>query len=291
MGLHIDNFSPRQFKKLAPLQLSDKITTTESQQYIYLEKDTNKRIHKKLIKKYYRDTIENMRAKFDIISELIENQQYLNMPELVLPEGIVTIDGEPKGIKLPLIEDNVNMALLLSNPNVNLKRKLKYLKEILGIINKIEDIYELQGEFFLGDIQDSNFILDISEQIIKVIDLDSSYFNGLTPFPSKYLAGNKMVQKFEKKYPVDTKTMLNIPSRETTYLQFAYMLLNALTNEPCHRLSEEKFYDVLSNLSSRGMDKVIIEYFESLFSRMETVQIKPEDLDRIDYGRNYKISR
>ena len=69
------------------------------------------------------------------------------------------------------------------------------------------------------------------------------------------------------------------------------MLLNALTNEPCHRLSEEKFYDVLSKLSSRGMDKVIMEYFESLFSRMETVQIKPEDLDRIDYGRSYKISR
>ena len=185
MGLRIDNFSNRQFRKLASLQLSDKITTTESEQYIYLEKDANKFIHKKLIKKFHNDTTSNMRAKFDIVSKLLENYDYLNMPELVLPESIVTIEGEPHGIKMPLIESNVNMALLLRNPKVNTKQKVKYLKEILNIIQKVEDIYELQGEYFLGDIQESNFILDIDDQIIKAIDLDSSYFNGLTVFPSR----------------------------------------------------------------------------------------------------------
>ena len=49
MGLRIDNFSNRQFKKLAYLQLSDKITTTESQQFIYLEKENQKKDYKHLI--------------------------------------------------------------------------------------------------------------------------------------------------------------------------------------------------------------------------------------------------
>ena len=291
MGLRIDNFSSRQFKKLASLQLSDKITTTESTQYIYLEKDANKFVHKKLIKKFHNDTASNMRAKFDIVSKLLENYDYLNMPELVLPESIVTIEGEPHGIKMPLIESNVNMALLLRNPKVNNKQKIKYLKEILGIIQKVEDIYELQEEYFLGDIQESNFILDIDDQIIKAIDLDSSYFNGLTIFPSRYLAGNKMIKKFEHKYPMDSTNLYNIPTRETTYLQFAYMILNSLTNESWHRFSESQYYNALGQLSSQGMDNKIMEFFESLFSRPETLQIEPEDLDRIDKNKKYIITR
>lgn len=291
MGLRIDNFSNRQFRKLASLQLSDKITTTESEQYIYLEKDANKFIHKKLIKKFHNDTTSNMRAKFDIVSKLLENYDYLNMPELVLPESIVTIDGEPHGIKMPLIESNVNMALLLRNPKVNTKQKVKYLKEILNIIQKVEDIYELQGEYFLGDIQESNFILDIDDQIIKAIDLDSSYFNGLTVFPSRYLAGNKLVRKFEHKYPTDSTGLYNIPTRETTYLQFAYMILNSLTNESWHRFNESQYYNSLAQLSSQGMNKKIMEFFESLFSRPETLQIVPEDLDEINVSKKYAITR
>ena len=291
MGLRIDNFSNRQFKKFAALQLSDKITTTESEQFIYLEKDSNKFVHKKLIKKFHNDTASNMRAKFDIVSKLLENSEYLNIPELVLPESIVTIEGEPHGIKMPLIESNVNMALLLRNPKVNTKQKIKYLKEILRIIQKVEDIYELQDEYFLGDIQESNFILDIDEQIIKAIDLDSSYFNGLTIFPSRYLAGNKMIRKFEHKYPMDASHLYNIPTRETTYLQFAYMILNSLTNESWHRFSESQYYNSLAQLSSQGMDNKIMEFFESLFSRPETLQIFPEDLDRIDVSKKYTITR
>ena len=121
--------------------------------------------------------------------------------------------------------------------------------------------------------------------------MDSSYFIGTTPFPSKYLAGNKMVKQFAKKYPIDSKTGLNIPSRETTYLQFAYMLLNTLSDLSCHRLTEKMYYDVIAQLSSQGLDKTIVDFFESLYSRKETLQIVPEDLDRINYSKKYEISR
>lgn len=285
------NFSNYAFKKLVLLQIPDEVTATEAKLYIYKAKDKKKQEHKKLLKIYYRDTLDYLNAKLDLLTKLIEYHDVLNIPELVLPDEIVTVDRTIKGIEVPFIANNVNMALLLDNPNVPLKQKIKYLKEILNILIKISNIYEVQGKFFLGDIQSSNFILDVNEQKIKAIDLDSAYFTGLTPFPSRYLASNRLAMAFDKKYPIDSSTGLIIPSEETTLLQFAYMLLNTLTGLPCHRFGKNDFYNTLAKLNELGLDINIMEYFESLFSRKNTVEIQPEDLDRIDYHKNYILTK
>ena len=291
MGLRIQDFSLRQFKKLERLQLSDSVTTTESKQYIYIENKGNKKNQKKLIKIYYIDTPSNMSNKINVVSKILENKEYLDIPELVLPESLVSVNGEVKGIKMPLIETNVNMIFLLNNPNVNLKLKLKYLKEILTLLQKILNIYELQDEFFLGDIQESNFILDVEEQIVKAIDVDSCYFKGSIPFPARYLSSNKVIDTFDKKFPRDNKSNLHIPSKETTYLEFAYMLLNVLSNYQSNRFTYDEYYKYLAQLSSKGVDKKIIYFFESLYSIEQTIDIYPEDLDRINFTKNYTFER
>ena len=287
MGLYVQDFSLRQFKKLERLQLSDLVTTTESKQYIYTENKGNLKNQKKLIKIYYRDTPSNMSDKAQIVSKILENKEYLDIPELVLPESLVSINGEIKGIKMPLVETNINMIFLLNNPNVKLEIKLKYLKEILTLIQKVMNIYELKDEFFLGDIQESNFILDALTQQVKAIDLDSSYFTGTTPFPARYLASNKAIDTFDKKFPRDSKTDLHIPSRETTYLEFAYMLLNVLSNYTSHRFTCDEYYKYLAYLNSLGFDKKLIYFFESLYSMEQTIDIEPEDIDRINCNKDY----
>lgn len=287
MGLKVDYFSERQFKKLDRLQLSDSVTTTESSQYIYIENKGNIKRQKKLLKIYYIDTPSNMSNKISVVSKLLENREYLDIPELVLPESLISINGDVKGIKMPLIETNINMIFLLNNPNVKLKTKLKYLKEILTILQKLLNIYELKDNFFLGDIQESNFIFDVEEQKIKVIDVDSSYFNGTIPFPARYLSSNKVIDAFDKKFPRDINSNLHIPSRETTYLEFAYMLLNVLSNYHSNRFSYDDYYRYLAQLSSNGMDKKLIYFFESLYSVEQTIDLFPEDIDRIDYRKNY----
>ena len=291
MGLYVHDFSLRQFKKLQKLQLSDLVTTTESQQFIYNENKGNLKNQKKLIKIYFIDTPSNMSNKVNVVSKIIENKEYLDIPELVLPESLVSINGEIKGIKMPLIETNINMIFLLNNPNVKLDIKIKYLKEILNIIKKVQNIYELKDNFYLGDIQESNFILDALEQKVKAIDLDSCYFNGTIPFPARYLASNKAIDSFDKKFPKDPKNNLHIPSRETTYLEFAYMLLNVLSNYSSHRLTCEEYYKYLAYLGSTGFDKKLIYFFESLYSMEQTIDIEPEDLDRIDCKKNYTYSK
>ena len=287
MGLHIDNLSERQFKKLERLQLSDSITTTESRQFVYIENKGNIKRQKELLKIYYIDTPSNMSNKISVVSKLLENREYLDIPELVLPESLISINGDVKGIKMPLIETNINMIFLLNNSNVKLKTKLKYLKEILTILQKLLNIYELKDNFFLGDIQESNFIFDVEEQKIKVIDVDSSYFNGTIPFPARYLSSNKVIDTFDKKFPRDINSNLHIPSRETTYLEFAYMLLNVLSNYHSNRFSYDDYYRYLAQLSSNGIDKKLIYFFESLYSVEQTIDLLPEDLDRIDYKKNY----
>ncbi len=287
MGLSIDYFSSRQFKKLERLQLSDCVTTSESQQFIYVETKGNIKNKKKLIKKFYRDTPTDMSNKISIVSRILDNKDYLDIPELVLPEGLVAIDGKISGIKMPLIETNINMIFLLNNPNVSLKKKLQHLKSILKILQKLLNIYELKDEFFLGDIQESNFIFDVVEQRIKVIDVDSSYFTGTTPLPARYLATNKAIDKFDKKYPKDPKTNLHIPSRETTYLEFAYMLLNVLSNCSSHRFTYDEYYYYVAHLSDMGINRKIIEFLESLYSMEQTKCIEPEDLDTINCRKDY----
>lgn len=291
MGLKVDYFSERQFKKLDRLQLSDSVTTTESSQYIYIENKGNLKRQKKLIKLYYRDTPSDMSNKINVVSKLIENKKYLDMPELVLPESLVAIDGEIKGIKMPLIETNNNMIFLLNNPRVNLKTKLKHLKEILKIIQKLLDIYELKDNFFLGDIQESNFIFDVEEQRIKVIDIDSSYFTGTIPFPARYLSSNKVIDTFDKKYPKDIYSNLHIPSRETTYLEYAYMLLNVLSNYKSYRFTCEEYYNYVAFLDDMGINKNIINYFYSLYSMQQTLEITIDDIDSIDYKKDYSYRR
>lgn len=287
MGLLIDNLSERQFKKLERLQLSDSITTTESKQFVYIENKGNIKRQKKLLKIYYIDTPSNMSNKINVVSKLLDNKEYLDIPELVLPESLVSIGGEVKGIKMPLIETNINMIFLLNNPKVNLKSKLKHLKEILSLLQKLLNIYELKDSFFLGDIQESNFIFDVEDQMIKAIDVDSCYFNGTIPFPARYLSSNKVIDTFDKKFPRDMQSNLHIPSRETTYLEFAYMLLNVLSNYHSNRFSVDEYYRYLAQLSSMGLDKKLIHFFESLYSIEQTIDILPEDLDRIDYKKNY----
>ena len=86
------------------------------------------------------------------------------MDELVMPSALVSVDKELRGYMMPYIESSINMKVFLNNPNVSLKDKLRYLKEILEILNKIEHIHELEGNFYLGDIHEANFIFDANDQ-------------------------------------------------------------------------------------------------------------------------------
>ena len=175
--MKVMNVSKRQLKKMPRLNLSRSVVNTEAQLYIHdFKKDYGHT--EDLFKIYYNQSPEFIADKITIISKLIANLTSLDMSELVLPTSLVSLDGEISGFAMPYIEDNINLALLLNNPKVKLELKLQWLKEILDILIKINDSHELGGKFFLGDIHEANFIWDITDQVVKAVDMDSSYFNG-----------------------------------------------------------------------------------------------------------------
>lgn len=276
---------------MQPLNLSRNIVNTEARLYIHDFKKDYSHLND-LLKIYYNQDEKYMADKIAVISKLIATFETLDMPELVIPTSLVSLDGEISGFSMPYIEDNVNLTLLLNNPKVKLEMKLQWLKEILAILIKINDSHELDGKFFLGDIHEANFIWDINEQSVKAVDLDSSYFAG-GPIPiSKVTTFNFLLEKFPNKYVMDEESGKFIPNKDITSVSFIYMLLNILSNvENSHKWSYNEFYNYLSFLKKSGLSQELLDIIANIYTAGKVDIYNPELLDSIDSKRDYTMSR
>lgn len=287
--MKVISVSKRKLKKMPTLQLSHKVFNTEGKLYVYDEK--NKWNHfNELLKIYFNQSDAYLANKIYIISQLIASSEYLDMPELVLPKSLVSVDGEINGFAMPYIENNINLSLLLKNPKVNIKQKLEYLKEILALLEKISKIKQLEDKFFLGDIHEGNFILDIDEQIIKAVDLDSSYINNSSIAVSKYLTFNSKITNNPIKYPHDEEGRA-IPNKNTTMLCFIYMLLNSLSNSEVCYWSMNEFYNYLYFLEKMGISKELLSVISTIYTPTQNNDFDASLLDSIDTSKNYTLTR
>ena len=287
--MKVISISKRKLKRLPNLQLSGKVFNTEGQLFIYDEK--NKWDHfNELLKIYYNQTDAYLADKIYIISQLIASGKYLDIPELVLPTSLVSVDGEITGFAMPYIENNINLSLLLKNPKVNIKQKLEYLKEILALLEKINNIKQLENKFFLGDIHEGNFILDIDEQIVKAVDLDSSYINNSSISVLKYLTFNEKINNNIIKYPHDEEGRA-IPNKNTTMLCFIYMLLNSLSNSEVSYWSMNEFYNYLYFLEKSGISKELLTVINDIYTPTQSNDFDASLLDSIDTTKNYTLTR
>lgn len=216
---------------------------------------------------------------------------WANIPELVLPNSLVSLDGNASGYLMPFIEDNINLAILLNNPKINLKVKLNFLGKILNLLIKIREIYSLQGKFFLGDIHEGNFIFDLNEQAIKAVDLDSAYFKG-GPIPiSKFTTFNKKLYDNYPKYQKDEITSRIIPNENTTSLSFLYMLLNILSEDQAYRWSLNEFYQYISYLEKQNFPKDLLTILANIYTPGSIDIYDPSLLEGINTSKNYTLKR
>lgn len=284
------NVSKRQLRKLPKLHLSNKIISTEAELYIhafkqeYLSKTD-------LLKIYYNQEKDYMADKIAIITKLIATFENLDMKELVIPTALVSLDGELAGMAMPYVQDNVNMTLLLNNPKINLATKLKWLKEILNILIKINDSHELNEKFFLGDIHEANFVLDITEQMVRAVDMDSAYFVG-GPIPvSKFTTYNYLLNRTGK-YLIDRESGKFIPNKDMTSISFIYMLLNVLSNDgSSHIWSYNEFYNYLSFLKQKGVSNKLVDTIANIYTGGCIDIYDSELLDNIDDSKDYTMVR
>lgn len=288
--MKVINITKRQLRKMLPLNLSRSIINKEGK--LYIRDYKQKYGHFQDLLKIYNNQSESYIAdKVAVITKLIATFESLDMPELVTPTSLVSLDGEISGFAMPFIEDNTNLALLLNNPKVTLSQKIKLLKEILNILIKVQDSHELDGKFFLGDIHEANFIWDITEQTVRAVDMDSSYFSGGFISVSKVTTFNYLLEGFPNKYILDDESGKFIPNKDITSVSFIYMLLNVLSGcNDSHRWSYNEFYNYLSFLEKKGLSKELLDIIANLYTAGNIDIYSPELLDGIDKNKDYTMT-
>lgn len=286
----ITNLTERKLKKLPLLNISSKIANTEARLYIADKKQDYVRINE-LLKIFYIQSNDYLSDKMYVIGKLMALFEGETMSELVLPTSLVAVNGQISGYSMPWIEDNINLSLLLNNPKVKTEIKLNYLKEILNILINLRNNPNLRDKFYLGDIHEANFIFDITDQSVKVVDLDSAYIPG-GPIPiSKFTTFNEKLYNNPEKYPIDFESDRAIPCDQTTNLSFLYMLLNSLSGEKSYRWSYTEYYDYISQLERAGFPKDLLDMLSNIYTPGKLDIYNPELLDGIDTSKNYSLIR
>lgn len=258
--MEILKISNKEIGNLTKYELKDGIHNSESNIFIYQDKELLK-----LFKNSF--DVEN---KFYVLNKLFYIKENLDFKELVLPNKLVKVDKEPSGYLMDYVKNNTNIGLILKKDNISFTDKKFLLIEIANILSKIENNESLNKvNFHLGDIHEYNFIFDNKENMIKAIDIDSSYVQGAEAPVSKFLSYNEKLWFLEDKYPYIRdnirKVAKHIPNKNTTILSYIYILLNVLTGEYSPDFYKEKFCETLNMLSTCGVKKELLDSIYNIY--------------------------
>lgn len=267
----VESFSKHQIAHLKPLFLEDEITSIESDLY-YLPKKNHDSY---LLKSYKNATGEYFGNKLLTINSLIENREKINIDELVFPERLAIIDKKIAGFTMKYIENNINLSLILDSINVDVELKIKLLKQIERIIQKVHHVKGLQQPFLLADIHESNFILEKSSSKIFCVDVDGCKISNNRIYSMKYGSFNEKFLDLPHKYPL-YEDEEPIPNYNTEWYCYIIMLLNMIGSGPVYKLLIEDFYDYIEYLSDAGFSKELLSCFVNIYSNKDNYS--PRDL-------------
>lgn len=288
--MKVINITQRGLRKKRELYVSSKVVNTEAKLYLHDEK-VNYNYIREVLKIFYNQSNGYLADKISTITQINALFEDTDFKELVLPDGLVSINGNLAGFSMPLIEDNINLALLLKNPRLSLGIKLKILKQIQALISKINANPNLRDRFFLGDVHEANFIWDINDQMIKAVDLDSAYVTGGSIPTMKYVTHNSNLNDIPNKFSTDERTGMIIPNQNTVNFCFMIMLLNALSGEDIYLFDKEMYYSYLGYLGKKKFPKEILDILVSLYTPGHIELYDPDILDRIDTSKDYVLKR
>lgn len=201
------------------------------------------------------------------------------MPELVYPEKLLTVDREIVGFTMPYVP-STNLKEILTSSKTPAEVKIKYLKDIGTILEKMEEVrkYADLEDFYLNDLHEGNFIVD-EEGTLRVIDLDSCKIAGNMPFCSKYLSGlNYSLASLPGKYKKSNFRCSGdiIPNKDSDLYCYIITVLNTIFGRETQRLPLETFYDYLDYLRKIGVSTELIDIISDIYSNKHNTN--PRDL-------------
>ena len=125
VSMRQEAITKRQFRKLKQYDPKTLSPQTESKLYLINIKEN---ILKKqyLFKKLLINEGEYWGNKLLTINSLMYNEENINIPEIVFPKGLITIDDRIEGYYQEFITSNINLNNILQSLNVPRDIKVKY---------------------------------------------------------------------------------------------------------------------------------------------------------------------
>ena len=290
--MQIINLRMHQLRSLKELILPRGTLNTEALMLILNRKQAKTKSGGRVLFKYLdaQDDQKVMGRKMYTINMLNGSEKYKNIDELIIPDYMVVVDGKIVGFGLPLIENHKNLGNVI-NDDIEIKEKLKYLKKVGNIIQKVQHIDDESFRMQFGDLNEFNFIIDNNDEV-KAIDLDSAYVGQDEPSNSAYyLLKNKYIAMVKEKYKTTSNGII-IPSDNTDLYCYNMMILNTLANEPMYKKDISVYYSYLNHLEDIGIDKELIKCFSNIYLPVDNNNPKDLILDiksSITKDADYKV--
>lgn len=262
--MEIVSISKGRFDKLEPLVLPKEVLNTECEvfHFRYRNKD-------KVLKKLYCTGGNNFGNKLYTIEALSSNAVFISN-NFILPEFLVAINKKIEAFAMPYI-NGVNLSVVLNNPYIDFEEKKYYLKRIGEILEQMSNTrkYTSLSDFYLGDLHEDNFIVDLLKKDLYVSDMDSCKIAGNFSFPARYLNTKGLLNSAGDKYHLNTDTHSltdYIVDENTDLYCYIIVILNYLYGEKINNISIEEFYDYLNYLDSLKFDSNLLNAFERIVS-------------------------
>lgn len=261
--MQIENISKHDFRKVKLYIPDNGINNMECK--LYLLNNKNKWDNEYILFKKFNNTKGKFFSnKLYIINSLIEQKDKINIEELVMPIGPMSVGGEICGYTMPYIT-NICISIILQS-NIDIKDKINYLTEIGLLLEKIVK----KDTFYPSDVHEGNFIYNKITKRINEVDMDSSYIGNYNPSISKYLINNYNLYGLHK-YPMNDAN-INIPNKNTVYLSYIYMILNFISGvNYINKLNIADYYKYLQRLVDLELPKELVDIFAKIYSECDNI--------------------
>ena len=274
-GIKTIEFDRSYIDELTSLSIGDEVFNTEGSMFLLDDYKTSK--GKRVLFKYLedQDSPRIMQRKEDIIDYLADSK-YSLLDELVIPEFKIKVDEDIVGFGMEYVEDSHNLGSII-NSDVSFKTKKDYLTRLGLLIDKVDRVDE-EKNFFFGDLNEFNFVVD-KDNCLRAIDLDSSYVEGLEgispPSMTYYILRNYNLWKNPLKYR-RTSLGIVIPNRDSDLYSYLMIILKTISNNNMHDVDLDTYNMYLSYLESVGIDRKLIEMFRRIYTN--DPNLNPVDL-------------
>lgn len=258
------NISKKRFESLGKINLT--CLNTEAALYHFPQKSKWK-LEDKIFKHFYVTSGRDFSNKMYTINSLIDYRDEINIPELVIPDYILSINSHVEGYVMEYV-NGVNLSEIIYNSKIDIKDKLNYLKQLSVLLEQMRLVrkYTSVDDFYIGDIHEDNIMIDQLGKI-RIIDLDSCKILNNISSPTRYLQSMKRKNIINQKYQIDSfNPDVITPSDQTDYYCLMVLLLNTLYQDNITQLDMKDFYNYLDFLSSIGINQELIDSLSNIYT-------------------------